>query len=335
MIYIENLNEKNLITFTKKDIPIKELKEFNYNLLTGIKSEKTLQDYFIYLMDFLKTIYDLNNIQPNNNEIIKMLYNSNQEDISNYIMLLKNERNLKHSSINKIISALKHFFKEIEMRDISFINPIKNIKYFKKDPVDPEKILRLSKSDIKKMIDNVKIENEKDFRNSMIMKTLYYTGMRSDELRSLKYKQILEKDGKFIIKLDKTKSQKIQYIPLFKKLALEILEYKKKIQYNFQISNEKINDYFVFPAFFEKNNKLTGNSLNYMLKKYAETILNKNISAHFFRHAIATEMLLSENNISISDVQDFLRHSDIKTTKIYDDAIELKKQNTVEKIPEL
>ena len=335
MIYIENLNEKNLITFTKKDIPIKELKEFNYNLLTGIKSEKTLQDYFIYLMDFLKTIYDLNNIQPNNNEIVKMLYNSNQEDISNYIMLLKNERNLKHSSINKIISALKHFFKEIEMRDISFINPIKNIKYFKKDPVDPEKILRLSKSDIKKMIDNVKIENEKDFRNSMIMKTLYYTGMRSDELRSLKYKQILEKDEKFIIKLDKTKSQKIQYIPLFKKLALEILEYKKKIQYNFQISNEKINDYFVFPAFFEKNNKLTGNSLNYMLKKYAETILNKNISAHFFRHAIATEMLLSENNISISDVQDFLRHSDIKTTKIYDDAIELKKQNTVEKIPEL
>ncbi|MBP6714940.1 MAG: site-specific integrase [Aliarcobacter sp.] len=335
MIYIENLNEKNLITFTKKDIPIKELKEFNYNLLTGIKSEKTLQDYYIYLMDFLKTIYDLNNIQPNNNEIVKMLYNSNQEDISNYIMLLKNERNLKHSSINKIISALKHFFKEIEMRDISFINPIKNIKYFKKDPVDPEKILRLSKSDIKKMIDNVKIENEKDFRNSMIMKTLYYTGMRSDELRSLKYKQILEKDGKFIIKLDKTKSQKIQYIPLFKKLALEILEYKKKIQYNFQISNEKINDYFVFPAFFEKNNKLTGNSLNYMLKKYAETILNKNISAHFFRHAIATEMLLSENNISISDVQDFLRHSDIKTTKIYDDAIELKKQSTVEKIPEL
>ena len=286
-------------------------------------------------MDFLKTIYDLNNIQPNNNEIVKMLYNSNQEDISNYIMLLKNERNLKHSSINKIISALKHFFKEIEMRDISFINPIKNIKYFKKDPVDPEKILRLSKSDIKKMIDNIKIENEKDFRNSMIMKTLYYTGMRSDELRSLKYKQILEKDGKFIIKLDKTKSQKIQYIPLFKKLALEILEYKKKIQYNFQISNEKINDYFVFPAFFEKNNKLTGNSLNYMLKKYAETILNKNISAHFFRHAIATEMLLSENNISISDVQDFLRHSDIKTTKIYDDAIELKKQSTVEKIPEL
>ena len=185
------------------------------------------------------------------------------------------------------------------------------------------------------MLDNIKIENEKDFRNSMIMKTLYYTGMRSDELRSLKYKQILEKDGKFIIKLDKTKSQKIQYIPLFKKLALEILEYKKKIQYNFQISNEKINDYFVFPAFFEKNNKLTGNSLNYMLKKYAETILNKNISAHFFRHAIATEMLLSENNISISDVQDFLRHSDIKTTKIYDDAIELKKQNNIEKIPEL
>ena len=38
-------------------------------------------------------------------------------------------------------------------------------------------------------------------------------------------------------------------------------------------------------------------------------------------------MLLSDNNISISDVQDFLRHADIKTTKIYDDAIELKNKN--------
>ena len=46
-------------------------------------------------------------------------------------------------------------------------------------------------------------------------------------------------------------------------------------------------------------------------------------------------MLLSDNNISISDVQDFLRHADIKPQKIYDDAIELKKQNTVDKIPEL
>ena len=40
------------------------------------------------------------------------------------------------------------------------------------------------------------------------MKTLYYTGMRSDELRSLTYKQILEKDGKYMIRLDKTNLKK-------------------------------------------------------------------------------------------------------------------------------
>lgn len=334
MNYIENSN-KHLVIFQKKEIPIKELKEFNYNLLTGIKSDKTLNDYFMYLMDFLKNIYELGTVLPDNNEIVKMLYNINKEDISNYIMLLKNDRELKHSSINKIISALKHFFKEIETRDENFKNPIKNIKYFKKDPVDPEKILRLTKSDIKKMIDSINIKNEKDLRNVMIMKTLYYTGMRSDELRSLTYKQILEKDEKYMIRLDKTKSQKIQYIPLQKKLALELLEYKQNIQYNFNINDKNILNCFVFPAFFEKNSKLTANSLNFMLKNIAKDIIKKDISAHFFRHAIATEMLLSDNNISITDVQDFLRHSDVKTTKIYDDAIELKKQNTVDKIPEL
>lgn len=328
-------NNYEVSIFQKKEIPIKDLKDFNYNLLTGIKSEKTLSDYFMYLMDFLKNIYELGDHEPDNNEIIKMLYNITKEDISNYIMLLKNLRGLKHSSINKIISALKHFFKEIETRDERFINPIKNIKFFKKDPVDPEKILRLTKENIKKMIDSVDVHTEKDLRNILIMKTLYYTGMRSDELRSLTYNQILEKDNKFIIKLDKTKSQKIQYIPLLKKLALELLEYKANIQYTFRIDDKDIENMFVFPAFYEKNSKLTANSLNFMIKSIAKPIINKDISAHYFRHAIATEMLLSDNNISISDVQDFLRHADIKTTKIYDDAIELKKQNTIEKIPEL
>ena len=157
-------NKYELSIFQKKEIPIKELKEFNYNLLTGIKSDKTLSDYFMYLMDFLRNIYEIGDHTPDNTEVLKMLYNVTKEDISNYIMLLKNERELKHSSINKIISALKHFFKEIETRDDSFINPIKNIKFFKKEPLDPEKILRLTKDDIRKMIDSIEIRNEKDLR---------------------------------------------------------------------------------------------------------------------------------------------------------------------------
>jgi site-specific recombinase XerD len=80
---------------------------------------------------------------------------------------------------------------------------------------------------------------------------------------------------------------------------------------------------------------MTANGLNFMLKKISKNTIQKNISAHNFRHAIATEMLLSEENIGISEVQDFLRHSDIKTTKKYDDAVELKKQRIVEKIPKI
>ncbi len=325
----------SLSIFKKREIPIDHIKDFNYNLLTGIKSDKTLQDYYFYLINFLRTIYELGDHEPDNDEILMMLYNISKEDISNYIMILKNERELKHSSINKIISALKHFFKEVEMRDDAFKNPIKYIKYFKKDPVDPEKILRLTKEDIRIMVDSIEVNNEKDMRNKLIMKTLYYTGMRSDELRSLTFSQIIEKEDKYIIRLDKTKSQKIQYIPLVPSLAKELDQYKNQIIYNFNLDEKSINDRLVFPSFFETNKKLTSNSLNFMIKKIAQKTINKEISAHYFRHAIATEMLLSDNNISISDVQDFLRHADIKTTKIYDDAIELKKQRTIEKIPEL
>lgn len=321
--------------FVKKPFSLEHIKEFNYNLLTGIKSQKTLEDYYFYLLNFLKTVYTIDKKIPDNNEVISMLYSANKEDISNYIMYLKNVKELKHSSINKIISALKHFFKEIEVRDETFKNPIKNIKYFKTDPSDPENILRLTREDIRAMLGSIQLNNEKDLRNSMIMKTLYYTGMRSDELRSLKYKNLIKQESKFIIKLEQTKSQNIQYIPINQILAEELTQYKETIMYHFNFSNLEMENKFIFPSFYEKNSKLTSNSLNFMLKKIAKNSINKDISAHNFRHAIATEMLLSDNNISISDVQDFLRHANIATTKIYDDAVELKKQRTVEKIPTL
>jgi integrase/recombinase XerD len=317
----------------KRVVSTKNLQDFNYNILSGLKSEKTLKDYYFYLINFLKTIYELNDANPKPNDIIGMLYNINEVDIVNYILILKNERNLKHSSINKIISALKHFFKEIQVRDKNFINPIKNIKMLKSDPYDPENILRLTKEDIKKMIESINVENEKELRNILIMKTLYYTGMRSSEIRNLNYKDIIKKENRFFIKLEKTKSQKMQYIPLMHELAIEIENYKSLIKESFLLQD--IEDKLVFPANYIKNSVMTANGLNFMLKKIANKAIDKNISAHNFRHAIATEMLLSEENISISDVQDFLRHSDIKTTKKYDDAVELKKQKVVEKIPKI
>ena len=323
----------HMTNIEKRIFPVKDIGEFNYNLLSGLKSEKTLKDYSFYLKDFLKSIYNFGESSPNENEIIGMLYGTNEVDVVNYILILKNDRKLKHSSINKIISALKHFFKEIQLRDSSFINPIKNIKMFKSDPYDPEKILRLTKDDIKKMLDSIRIESEKDLRNSLIMKTLYYTGMRSAELRNLRYKDIIYKDDSTFIKLEKTKSQKIQYIPLIDGLSREIEEYKNIIRtsFLFDTMEEKI----VFPSNYTKNTTMTANGLNFMIKKIASSSIVKNISAHNFRHAIATEMLLSDENININDVQDFLRHADIKTTKKYDDAVELKKQRVVEKIPKL
>lgn len=335
MNYLNFDSKSEIINIKKREIPLTNLKSFNYNLLTGLKSEKTLKDYFFYLKNFLKYIYKIENADISEENIVSMLYNINKEDISNYIIHLKNEKDLKNNSINKIISALKHFFIEIESRDINFINPIKNIKYLKKDHKDLEKITRLTKEDIKIMIESVELNTEKDLRNKLIMKTLYYTGMRSDELRSVTFNQIIKKEENYIIKLFKTKSQQIQYIPLHQELAKEILEYKKQIKYTFNINEEQIENNLIFPAFFEKNTKLTANSLNFMLKNIANRTILKEISAHQFRHAIATELLLADNNVGISEVQDFLRHADIKTTKIYDDAIELKKQTTVNKIPTL
>src|SRR3712207_2201826 len=92
------------------------------------KSPKTLQDYLFYLKDFLSFVYEGEN-SFQQEEILPLMKGVEREDVEQYISHLLQERKMKKSSVNKVISAMKSLYKELEQYQIE--NPFHYVKLFK------------------------------------------------------------------------------------------------------------------------------------------------------------------------------------------------------------
>ena len=313
---------------TRLDLPRrkKRRKENKKSIFEMYRSTKTLKDYFFYLNDFLLYIYDSDKpIQ--NEEVIDLMTDITEEDVEDYLSHLLYERNLKKTSVNKIISALKSLYKELEKHGVQ--NPFKFVKLFKTSR-NIDNILKVSFEDIKDIFENYKVYNEKDYRNVIILYTLFYTGMRSQELITLKYSNILSRDNNYFIKLEKTKSGREQYKPLHEILVEKIGEYKNYVMGMYNYSPEEMEDMFVFPSSYEKNSQLSYKALYKIIQDMGK-VINKDISPHNIRHAIATE--LSANGADILEIRDFLGHADTRVTEVYINAKSLLDNSVVDKIP--
>ena len=302
-------------------------KENKKSIFEIYRSEKTMKDYLFYLNDFLLFVYD--NGEPiQKDEIIELMSDITEEDIEDYLSHLLYERNLKKTSVNKIMSALKSLYKELEKYNIQ--NPLKHIKLFKTGR-NFDNILKVSYEDIKNILKNYKVTGEKEYRNTVIMNTLFYTGMRSQELLDLEYRNILKRDEDYFIKIEKSKSGKELYKPIHPTLVEKLKEFKDYIMKMYGFSSEDMEERFVFSSHYEKNTKLSYKALYNIIQDMGK-VVGLDISPHNIRHAIATE--LSSNGADLLEIRDFLGHSDTRVTEIYINAKSLLDKKVISKIPE-
>lgn len=302
-------------------------KENKKSIFEIYRSEKTMKDYLFYLNDFLLFVYD--NGEPiKKDEVIELMSDITEEDIEDYLSHLLYERNLKKTSVNKIMSALKSLYKELEKYNIQ--NPLKHIKLFKTGR-NLDNILKVSYEDIKNILKNYKVTGEKEYRNTIIMYTLFYTGMRSQELLDLEYRNILKRDEDYFIKIEKSKSGKELYKPIHPTLVEKLKEFKDYIMKMYGFSSEEMEERFVFSSHYEKNTKLSYKALYNIIQDMGK-VVGLDISPHNIRHAIATE--LSSNGADLLEIRDFLGHSDTRVTEIYINAKSLLDKKVISKIPE-
>lgn len=177
-------------------------------------------------------------------------------------------------------------------------NKIKSPKVLKSFPVylsEAELILILNKTENQLLKD--------------IFTIAYYTGMRLNELLSMKWNWIDSTQEVITIKNSddfNTKNKKERIIPIHPKV-------KKIFQVYFQIARISKNSF----VFFRKSDiKLNGEFISKQFKKAVRAAeLNEDIHFHSLRHSFASALV--QRSVSLYTVKELLGHENIKTTQIY------------------
>ncbi len=147
------------------------------------------------------------------------------------------------------------------------------------------------------------IENTNNPRDRLLLKVLYYTGLRVSEVSSLKWSdfQTREETGQITVQ---TKGDKTNVILLPAHLWEHLMEYRE----------DTSDDTPVFRS--RKGGHLCVGQIQRIVKKIADKAgVSGNVSPHWFRHSHASHAL--DNGCPIHLIQKQLNHSSIATTGKY------------------
>lgn len=254
-------------------INIEELTEFDKKFVKYMIQERlsnnTIENYFSVIKSLKKI--DSRIYRLSNNQIQDFILDSNSESAQNI----------------KINAIKKYFYVNFPKRKIKvFIRP----KKAKKLPVV------MSRSEVESTF--LKARN---FKHKMLLKTLYYHGLRSQELINLQFKHIDR--YRMCLIIEQGKGKKDRLIPITEEWLIDIEKYYRLYKpFNYVFNGQNI------------GYKYSKSSLNNVVK-YCSKHINKEITTHKYRHSFATHLL--ENGVDIRYIQAMLGHSRIQTTEIY------------------
>ena len=274
--------------------------------LNYIKSEKRYS--VLTIISYKTDLVQFNNFLLNSCSIT----NPNQVDfkiVRSWISSLV-ESDLQSSSINRKISALKSFYRFLEISDYTTYNPTLKViapKIPKKLPVFVEK------SNINDLLDKEFFEN--DFcghRDKLIIEVFYFTGIRLAELLNIRLNDIDYINSSLKV-LGKRNKERI--IPL----AYTVLNKIKLFVKNYNL------DSYLFTN--EDKNKLYPKKVYRIVNKYISLVSSaKKKSPHILRHSFATHML--NNGADLNAIKELLGHANLSATQVYT-------HNTIAKLKEV
>jgi len=136
---------------------------------------------------------------------------------------------------------------------------------------------------------------------------LYYTGLRLNEVQSLRLKHIedLITSGETVIDIAKTKNQR----KLFASKS-----FIKELKALFMVTSSASND-LVISKGSNASSSLSPIVYITQVNKYIQSVLGEGYSSHSFRQGIITE--LASKSVNVKTIAAFINHSDVKTTLRY------------------
>lgn len=260
----------------------KWIEKIKHTLEIGGRSQRTFENYKSHLQRFLN-FYD----QTDN---LKKL---NEEDILNYIKINYINKGLSGETYNMAIKSIKLFY------SICFD------KEFKKNLLPNYKPRKRIPSIIEKNIFITIFNNEKNLKHKCWLLLAFCSGLRVEEVATLKIENINSKEHKLKV-LGKGNKERYTILPdiTIKFLRIYYKQKKLKIKNGYLFIGNKKNEVV--------NSKTIVNYFTTIKKIYK---LNENLTFHCLRHSFATYYLMNGGNLLI--LKSMLGHKSLNSTIIY------------------
>lgn len=223
--------------------------------------------------------------------------------VRGYIIFLNNE-GLSNSSIRLNISVMRSFYRYLISNDIVRNNPFDLVLQPKVAKRNPD---FLYVDEFEMLVDSIDDNTILGARNKMVLELMYATGVRVSELVNIKINDI-DFDTRVIRVLGK--GNKYRIVPFNPICEQYLKEYINDIRNEFGLIDH---DYLLVNKF---GNKITSRGVYDICERVAKnSMLNKRIHPHMFRHTFATHVL--DNGADIRVVQEMLGHANLNSTEIY------------------
>lgn len=247
--------------------------------------------------------------------VVKLLDNHTQfdsfkqyttESISEFLQTMREQRHWSPKTLRNYRQNLKIFFDYLVYKQYFKVNPVKAIA----KPKLPKNLPRcLTKSQTEKLIATLYSFSWtyplEQWRNTAIILTFLYTGLRMSELLNLKNQDVNFAERSLYVRLGK--GRKDRYIPLHPKLIPVLKFYLKSRNKRLPIST------YLFTS-VRSTKPLRPKNLYAIFKKIACTC-GFHITPHMLRHTMAKLSL--EANLNPYTLKEILGHAHIATTQIY------------------
>lgn len=214
----------------------------------------------------------------------------------------------RRTTIARKLSALKSFFRFLELRGFCPINPASEIATPKQEkhiptyiPID-EMFALLQKPDR---------EKESGLRDVSILELLYSSGLRVSELVNLNLEHL---DLKARLVRVSGKGGKERVLPVGRKAIAALSEYLEHTAQQRQKAGYRRDQGPLFLNY--RGGRLSARSVHRLVKRYSlECGITTEISPHTIRHTFATHLL--DGGADLRSIQELLGHVNLSTTQKY------------------
>lgn len=297
-----------------KDCPPYLNEFFTYQRVVKIKSERTLESYYIDLRLFLRYVKLVKmGVDPETpiNKVsitdvpLEYIRDFSKLDILNYLSYVATERNNTAKTRHRKLASLKVFYKCL-YRDLNLIpdDPTKDVDYPKMHEHLP-KFLTLD--DSIKLLQNMNSEDPYYYRDYCIITLFINCGMRLSELVGINLQDV-NLDERSLRLLGKGNKERIIHIN--DACASSIVQYL----------NERKSSPIEPDALFlsKRGTRITNRRVQQIVDNALRDshLDNQGYSTHKLRHTAAT-LMYQHGNVDTLILKEILGHKSISTTEIY------------------